>query len=161
MNGEWFPSEYFSDRLPGEHACGHVRACAQQRMLAPVGAWCAGSHASGRWARLPTPWRAGCALPTPASPPTLPLAPAPCHPPTLAALRNIFENTAAVQFNHRMLAYTSLAGVLSMWRYGSQLAALPPAARLMLHALAAATAGQVRVLLACRPPRPGAPTLPC
>lgn len=75
MNGEWFPSEYFSDRLP--------------------------------------------------------------------ALRNIFENTAAVQFNHRMLAYTSLAGVLSMWRYGSQLAALPPAARLMLHALAAATAGQV------------------
>ncbi|KAL4433045.1 hypothetical protein ABPG77_006472 [Micractinium sp. CCAP 211/92] len=75
MNGEWFPSEYFSDRLP--------------------------------------------------------------------ALRNIFENTAAVQFNHRMLAYTSLAGVLSMWRYGTQLPALPPAARLMLHALAAATAGQV------------------
>lgn len=71
----------------------------------------------------------------------------PCSP--IAALRNIFENTAAVQFNHRMLAYTSLAGVLSMWRYGTQLPALPPAARLMLHALAAATAGQVRA-----PPAP-------
>lgn len=48
-----------------------------------------------------------------------------------------------MQFNHRMLAYTSLAGVVGMWRYGTQLAALPPAARLVLHALAAATAAQV------------------
>lgn len=75
MNGKWFPSEYFSERLP--------------------------------------------------------------------ALRNLFENTAAVQFNHRMLAYTSLAGVVGMWRYGTQLSGLPRPARLLLHALAAATAGQV------------------
>jgi cytochrome c oxidase assembly protein subunit 15 len=68
----------------------------------------------------------------------------PATPP--AALRNIFENTAAVQFNHRMLAYATLAGVAGMWRYGSQLAALPPAARFCLNALAAATAGQVRLL---------------
>ncbi|KAI3428676.1 hypothetical protein D9Q98_007499 [Chlorella vulgaris] len=61
----------------------------------------------------------------------------------LPALRNLFENTAAVQFNHRMLAYTTLAGVATLWRYGSQLTALPPAARLCLHALAAATVGQV------------------
>ncbi|PSC75229.1 cytochrome c oxidase assembly COX15 [Micractinium conductrix] len=75
MNGEWFPSEYWSERLP--------------------------------------------------------------------ALRNLFENTAAVQFNHRTLAYASLAGVVSMWRYGTQLPALPRASRLVLHALAAATACQV------------------
>lgn len=81
-----------------------------------------------------------------------------------AALRNVFENTAAVQFNHRMLAYATLAGVASMWRYGSQLAALPPAARLCLHALAAATAGQVGLLLRRLPawnrrlwPRPSCP----
>ena len=71
----------------------------------------------------------------------------PCPPlPSLvqpAALRNLFENTAAVQFNHRTLAYASLAGVVSMWRYGTQLPALPRASRLVLHALAAATACQV------------------
>ncbi|PRW44507.1 cytochrome c oxidase assembly COX15 [Chlorella sorokiniana] len=75
MNGEWFPSEYFSERLP--------------------------------------------------------------------ALRNLFENTAAVQFNHRMLAYTTLAGVATLWSYGRQLPALPPAAKLCLNALAVATAAQV------------------
>jgi hypothetical protein len=67
-----------------------------------------------------------------------------------AALRNLFENTAAVQFNHRMLAYTTLAGVATLWRYGSQLTALPPAARLCLHALAAATVGQVGGSERCR-----------
>lgn len=75
MNGEWFPSEYFSERLP--------------------------------------------------------------------ALRNLFENTAAVQFNHRMLAYTTLAGVAGLWSYSRQLPALPPAAKLCLNALAVATAAQV------------------
>lgn len=74
-------------------------------------------------------------------PRTLHSAPPPPNPP--AALRNLFENTAAVQFNHRMLAYTSLAGVMGMWRYGAQMPGLPPAARLCLHALAAATAAQV------------------
>ncbi len=65
-----------------------------------------------------------------------------------AALRNLFENTAAVQFNHRMLAYTTLAGVVSLWSYGRQLPALPPAAKLCLNALAAATAAQVGCLRA-------------
>lgn len=48
-----------------------------------------------------------------------------------------------MQFNHRMLAYTTLAGVAGLWAYGSRLPALPPAARLCLNALALATAGQV------------------
>ena len=69
----------------------------------------------------------------------------PVLPPALsAALRNLFENTAAIQFNHRMLAYSTLAGVAGLWRYGSRLTALPPPARLLLHALLAATGAQVR-----------------
>lgn len=67
---------------------------------------------------------------------------APSLPPP--ALRNLFENTAAVQFNHRMLAYTTLAGVAGLWSYSRQLPALPPAAKLCLNALAVATAAQVR-----------------
>lgn len=61
----------------------------------------------------------------------------------LPALRNIFENTAAVQFNHRMLAYTTLGSIAGLWRYGTQLKALPPCTRLVLHALLAATGAQV------------------
>lgn len=68
------------------------------------------------------------------------ISPSLLHP---AALRNLFENTAAVQFNHRMLAYTTLAGVATLWSYGRQLPSLPPAAKLCLNALAAATAAQV------------------
>lgn len=64
-------------------------------------------------------------------------------PCSLAALRNLFENTAAVQFNHRMLAYTTLGGVAATWAYASRLPTLPRAARLCVNALALATAGQV------------------
>ena len=127
MNGEWIPSEYWSERLPGGCAvlewwwrrAGRVPrgACKQHLQSAHVQAADTRTHLHS----LP------------------------------AALRNLFENTAAVQFNHRMLAYTSLAGVVGMWRYGSQLPALPRAARLCLHALAAATAGQVRPAASCRP----------
>ena len=46
-----------------------------------------------------------------------------------AGLRNIFENSPAAQFNHRMLAYATLAAVLGLWRYGTQLPALAPASR--------------------------------
>ena len=42
-----------------------------------------------------------------------------------------------------MLAYTTLAGVAGLWRYGTRLKALPPPARLLLHALLAATGAQV------------------
>ncbi len=51
--------------------------------------------------------------------------------------RNWFENVAAVQFDHRLLAETTAAAVLLLWAAG-QRAALPHPARLALHALALA-----------------------
>jgi cytochrome c oxidase assembly protein subunit 15 len=53
-------------------------------------------------------------------------------------IRNWFENVAAVQFDHRLLAMTTAAGVLALWLAGWR-TALPPPARLALHALLAAT----------------------
>jgi cytochrome c oxidase assembly protein subunit 15 len=49
-------------------------------------------------------------------------------------LLNWFENIAAVQFNHRVLAMTTAACVLLLWLAGSR-AALPRPARMALHAL--------------------------
>ena len=49
-------------------------------------------------------------------------------------VRNWFENIAAVQFDHRLLAMTAAAAVLLLWLAGSR-AALPRPARLALHAL--------------------------
>jgi len=54
---------------------------------------------------------------------------------------NWFENIAAVQFNHRLLAVATLAAVVALWLAGSR-TALPPPARLALHALVAAAALQ-------------------
>jgi cytochrome c oxidase assembly protein subunit 15 len=54
---------------------------------------------------------------------------------------NWFENVAAVQFNHRMLAMTTAASVVLLWLMGTR-AALPRLARLALHALLAAAALQ-------------------
>ncbi len=54
---------------------------------------------------------------------------------------NWFENVAAVQFNHRLLAETTAAAVLLLWLAG-QRGALPYPARLALHALLAAAALQ-------------------
>jgi cytochrome c oxidase assembly protein subunit 15 len=51
--------------------------------------------------------------------------------------RNWFENVAAVQFDHRLLAETTVATVLLLWLAGRR-AAMQPAARLALHALLAA-----------------------
>jgi cytochrome c oxidase assembly protein subunit 15 len=52
-------------------------------------------------------------------------------------IRNWFENVAAVQFDHRLLAMTTAAGVLALWLAGWR-SALPRPARLALHALLAA-----------------------
>jgi len=56
-------------------------------------------------------------------------------------VRNWFENIAAVQFDHRLLAITTAVAVLLLWHFGSR-AALPRPARLALHALLAAAALQ-------------------
>ena len=56
-------------------------------------------------------------------------------------IRNWFENVAAVQFDHRVLAMTSAAAVLLLWVAG-QRARLPDPARLTLHALLATAALQ-------------------
>ncbi|MGC2414174.1 MAG: COX15/CtaA family protein [Stellaceae bacterium] len=52
-------------------------------------------------------------------------------------IRNWFENVAAVQFDHRLLAMASVAAVLLLGLAGWR-SALPPSARLALHALLAA-----------------------
>jgi heme a synthase len=57
-------------------------------------------------------------------------------------IRNWFENVAAVQFNHRLLAMTTVAAVLLLWVAGRR-AALPKRARIALHALLATTVTQV------------------
>jgi len=51
-------------------------------------------------------------------------------------IRNWFENVAAVQFDHRLLAMTTVASVIALWVAGVR-AALPRAARLALHVLLA------------------------
>jgi len=57
-------------------------------------------------------------------------------------LRNCFENTAAVQLHHRVLALSTAAGTLAVWAYGSRLP-LPAPTRACLHLLLAGTAAQV------------------
>jgi heme a synthase len=51
-------------------------------------------------------------------------------------IRNLFENVAAVQFDHRILAMTTVASVIVLWLAGRR-AALPYSARLALHVLLA------------------------
>jgi cytochrome c oxidase assembly protein subunit 15 len=55
--------------------------------------------------------------------------------------RNWFENVAAVQFDHRLLAITTAGAVLAVW-LAARRAPLPRSARLALHALLAAAAAQ-------------------
>ena len=57
--------------------------------------------------------------------------------------RNIFENTAAVQLHHRILALSTLTACLGLWRYGTRMPDLPRASRLLLHTLAAGVVCQV------------------
>jgi heme a synthase len=49
-------------------------------------------------------------------------------------IRNWFENIPAVQFDHRLLAETTVAAVIVLW-LAARRATLPPPARLALHAL--------------------------
>jgi cytochrome c oxidase assembly protein subunit 15 len=56
-------------------------------------------------------------------------------------VRNWFENVAAVQFDHRILAMTTAATILFLWFVAGR-AALPRPARIALHALLAAVALQ-------------------
>ena len=56
--------------------------------------------------------------------------------------KNLFENIATVQFNHRLLALLALAGILALWWAGRN-AGLAPRARLALHLLLAAGLLQV------------------
>jgi cytochrome c oxidase assembly protein subunit 15 len=57
-------------------------------------------------------------------------------------VRNWFENVAAIQFDHRLLAATTAAAVLLLFAAGIR-APLPAAARIALSALLVATAVQV------------------
>jgi cytochrome c oxidase assembly protein subunit 15 len=56
-------------------------------------------------------------------------------------IRNWFENVSAVQFDHRVLAMTTIAAAVLLWIAGRH-APLPHSARLALHALLAAAALQ-------------------
>ena len=60
----------------------------------------------------------------------------------LPGWRNFFENTAAVQFDHRLLATTTLLSVAATW-LGHRAAPLPASSKRLLHALMAVTAAQV------------------
>jgi cytochrome c oxidase assembly protein subunit 15 len=51
-------------------------------------------------------------------------------------VRNWFENVAAVQFDHRILAMTTVASIMALWFAGTR-TALPLPARRALHALLA------------------------
>ena len=60
-------------------------------------------------------------------------------------VRNFFENTATVQFDHRVLATTTVTAVgslLAMSRQPGVWAALPPAARMAVLAMCGVTASQ-------------------
>ena len=56
--------------------------------------------------------------------------------------RNWFENIAAIQFDHRVLAITTAAAILLVWTAGWR-GTLPKPARIALHALLAAAVLQV------------------
>ena len=60
----------------------------------------------------------------------------------LPGWRNFFENTAAVQFDHRLLATTTLVSVALTW-LAYRAAPLPTSSKRLLHALMAVTATQV------------------
>ena len=60
---------------------------------------------------------------------------------------NFFENTATVQFTHRLLGVTLAAGVLGLWLRARPMA-LAPVARRVLHGLAAVAALQVALGIA-------------
>jgi cytochrome c oxidase assembly protein subunit 15 len=58
--------------------------------------------------------------------------------------RNLFENVAAVQFNHRWIAIATLGAIVWLWFWGRQ-QSVPLAARRWLHTLP--VVGMIQVLL--------------
>jgi len=58
--------------------------------------------------------------------------------------RNLFENVAAVQFNHRWIAISTLGAIVWLWFWGRK-QPVPPVARRWLHALP--IVGVIQVLL--------------
>ncbi|KAG2494105.1 hypothetical protein HYH03_007744 [Edaphochlamys debaryana] len=60
----------------------------------------------------------------------------------LSPIRNLFENTAAVQFNHRTLATVTLLAVLHGWAKYARGGRLPPRATRALHGVGLVTAAQ-------------------
>lgn len=62
--------------------------------------------------------------------------------------RGSFENSAAVQLHHRVLATTTLVSVLTTWALFRG-RPLPQASRQLLNGLAAVTCLQVRCLINC------------
>lgn len=57
--------------------------------------------------------------------------------------RNAFESTAAVQLHHRVLALSTLASILALWRYGTSFSHLPKSSKTLLHLLGLGAMGQV------------------
>ncbi len=49
-------------------------------------------------------------------------------------LMNLLENPSAVQFDHRILAYTTITAITGLWAY-SRTVPLPPQARLAVNLL--------------------------
>lgn len=62
--------------------------------------------------------------------------------------RNSFENTAAVQFHHRVLALTTASGIAAAWAATQMGPPLPRAAALAVHALGGAVVAQVTLGIA-------------
>jgi cytochrome c oxidase assembly protein subunit 15 len=56
--------------------------------------------------------------------------------------RNVFENPVTVQFDHRMLAYTTFGAISTLW-IGAQRLPLPPSIKIASHLLMGAALGQV------------------
>ena len=56
--------------------------------------------------------------------------------------RNAFENTAAVQFHHRMLALSSVAAVTALWATSVRLPGLPRSTKTLLYSLLGAVGAQ-------------------
>lgn len=65
----------------------------------------------------------------------------------MTGVRNFFENTAAVQFDHRVLAVSTLTAVSALW-LAHRNAPLPSPCKKLLHATAAMTAAQVSLGIA-------------
>jgi heme a synthase len=57
-------------------------------------------------------------------------------------LRNIFENPTCVQFNHRILAISTVTGISVLWFKSRKLAMLPKPIKLLCNALMIAAWGQ-------------------